>query len=170
MKILPNLILIVLIVSFPLFAASQTELPAASPAGTDFNVKNVRLGTNYPEVIKNLGKPLKSRKMKKEICGEDTHLVLDYPGLEIDLAAGEKPDEFIVLEIEITSSKWTIEPMFSIGSSMSAVRAKLGTPWQQDEKQGGIATLNYLTKGNDLADLYFLNDKLTKVRLWINPC
>jgi hypothetical protein len=171
MRTLQKLFLIAFVVPFPslVFSQASSDSESKPPAGIDFSIKNVRLGTAYDDVIKNLGKPLTSRKIKTEICGEDTHLMLDYQGLKIDLVPGDKPDEFIVLEIEIASSKWLIEPNISIGSDLRTVGQKLGTPWNVAE-ENGFATNHYLTKGNDMADLYFQNGKLIRVRLWINPC
>ena len=171
MKTLPKLIFIAFILSFPSLVVSQSKPETGSEllTGTDFHVKNVRLGTAYEDVIKNLGKPLKSKKIKKDYCGEDTHLILHYPGLTIDLTPAVESRDFSVLEIEITSSKWTIGPGISIGGAMPGVRTRLGTPWNQGEEEG-FATMHYLTKDNDMADLYFQKGNLVKVKLWINPC
>jgi hypothetical protein len=145
----------------------QAFVPFKEGDGIDFNVKGIRLGTAYTDAIKELGKPVKSRKIKIDECGEDTHLILDYPGLKLDLTAHV---EFRVGKIEVTSSKWLVEPGVLVGSGMEDVRAKLGNPWNQSEEDG-FAIMHYLVKeGLDPADLYFLNGKMVKIILWVNPC
>lgn len=147
----------------------KSPIPLDGPGSIDFNVKNVRLGTGYANVITSLGKPAKSRKVKKDYCGEETHLMLDYPGLKLDLTFDSEGGEFAVFEIEVTSEKLLVEPGISIGHDMGAVRAKLGTPEKQYEEED-FEIMYYPSRGNDLADLYFLNGKLVKIKLWVNPC
>lgn len=171
MKTLPKLIFIAFILSFPSFILSQSKPDTESPPVTmiDFNVKNVRLATEYDVVISQLGRPPRRRMVKIDYCGESTQLALYYPGLTIYMDKGLEDKKYSVVSMEITGSRWLVAPNIVVGSGMKTVQRKLG-PSHRNYRQKGMTVLFYVTRDNDRGDLFFRNGRLVKIKLWIDPC
>lgn len=142
-----------------------------SATEVDFRVKGVGLGSSHAHVLRQLGKPISSKREKVidefEACGPSyTSLRLHYDGAVLELNGDLKGQNFRVVDIEITSPKFLIAPGLRIGMTEAEARSKLGgTPWQETT-DAGFRVLSYVTKGNDGgAGLYFRNGRLVKV-LW----
>ncbi len=133
----------------------------------DFEVKSVGNGTSYQTVLRQLGKPLSSRKGGTNPCG-GTKLVLRYSGLKITLDDAGDTKEFNVVLIEVTSPKWQVASGISIGVSLEDVRAKFGQP-DEMSKKSGLKLLAYLD-GDGAVTFYFRNRKLVKVTRGLNLC
>jgi len=149
---------LITLVSFP-----QAE---RDPKFIDFLVEGVRLGDSESHVIEKLGKPVRRTVERVGYCSTTQIVKLAYKGLEFYLDR-DLEDELFVLEIIVISPKIAIEPAVGIGAEWSAVRKKFGEPFYESESE---QTLGFLTRDNDNATFQFRKRKLSKIRLWINPC
>lgn len=171
MKSVSKILFIAFIVSFPTLVLGQStpEIEATIPTPIDFNVKNVRLGTDYGEVVKRLGRPARRRLVKIDNCGASTQLALYYPGMVIYLDKGPDDKKYGVVSMEITGRKWIVAPNIATGWGMQTVRKKLGASFTS-HRENRITVWGYITRDNDRGDLYFANGRLSRIRLWIDPC
>jgi len=143
------------------------SLPTVSAAQTiDFKVKGVGIATSYQTVLRQLGKPLSSRKGGTNPCGGKKQ-VLRYSGLTITLDEDEDKQNIVVL-IEVTSPKWKVASGISVGASLKDVQAKLGQSVELS-KESGFEVLTYLD-GDGAIAFYFRNKKLVKVTRDLNLC
>lgn len=75
----------------------------------DLRINDVGLGTKYDTVIKNLGKPLKSKKTRynnvDEICSgiPYSELILTYPGVIVELWGDKDLRKFSIISVKLTS-------------------------------------------------------------------
>lgn len=136
------------------------------PKFIDFIVEGVRLGDSQSHVIEKLGKPVRRTVERVSYCSTTQIVKLVYRGLEVYLDR-DLEGELFVLEIIVTSPKIAIEPAVGIGAEWSAVRTRLGEPFYESLPE---QTLGFLTSDNDNATFKFRKRKLTKIRLWVNPC
>ena len=139
---------------------------ALSLRQVELKVHGVGLGASYARVRRQLGKP---RVIKREKDLDDTcyppHRVLTlvYDGLTIELFGGLERDDFQVVAIGVTSSKWLITPGIRIGKNEQAARLRLGAQPEETDATGD-RKLRYVNKGNDgFAMLQFQDDRLVKV-------
>lgn len=137
------------------------------PKFIDFNVEGVRLGDSESFVIEKLGKPRRRTIKEVDICGVTDILELQYRGVTLQLDNG-LDGAWSVLEIAVTSSRLLVQPVIRVGATWNEVRTKFGESLSGESKPG--SDLHYLTRDNDNADFRFRNGKLSKIRLWINPC
>ena len=144
----------------------------ASAVEVDLKVNGIGLGTSYATVVKNLGKPLKSKKTRynniDEICGgiPYTELILTYPGVIVELWSDKDLRKFDVISIKFTAgSKWAVSGL-KIGASPKETTARLGKPTYNNKSSFG-----YINKGNDGgATFNFKNGKLTSVEWGSETC
>ena len=134
----------------------------------DFNLQDVRLGDPESAVLEKLGNPLNRRKAKVDKCSIEEVVILKYPGMEIELDR-DSEGQLFVLEIAVNSPGAEIYPGVKVGDTIENVRSKLGEPYAQP-KMPDEMNLHYITRGDDNASLQFRGNKLSKVRLYINPC
>ena len=129
----------------------------------DLRINDVGLGTSYETVVKNLGKPLKSKKIRQILeCSDNepyTQLTLTYPGLIIELWNIEDTRKFNVLSIGFTSDgKWAVSGL-KIGATQKETIARLGKPTYNSK-----SSLSYVNKDNDgFAEFKFKGGKLVSV-------
>lgn len=139
----------------------------------DFRVKGVGLGNSYAAVLRQLGRPVSSRreKIEDEACSPPyTSLTLSYKGAVIEFVGDTRGRAFKVVSMEVTSPQYLITPRVKLGMSEQEVRSKLGEPWQVTN-ESGLQILNYVTKGNDGgAGLYFRNGRLVKLQWAYTAC
>jgi hypothetical protein len=134
----------------------------------DFRVKGVSLGSSYALVLRQLGRPLSSKRDKivdeYEVCGPSyTSLELRYEGAVIELIGDLRWRNFKVVSMEVTSPQLLIAPGVKIGMTEKEIRSKLGVPWQE-RNESGFHILDYVTKGNDGgASVHFVAGHLVKV-------
>lgn len=151
------------LVSFIIFT-----LPIVASAQTiDLEVKGVDIGASYQTVLRQLGKPLLSRKGGTNPCG-NTKLTLRYSGLTIILDDDGDGRNFTVVAIEMTSPKWEIAPGISVGVSFTDVQAKFAQT-ENPTKENGLENLSYFVT-DGYANFYFRNRKLIKVVWELNLC
>jgi hypothetical protein len=143
----------------------------APPRLIDFHVKGIRLNDSEKKVIKLFGKPKKQKIEKEDYCGIPELKKLDYEGVEIwlDQIGAGKTSSWAVLEIWVTSPNIRVEPGVSIGDGVSDVKLRFGLPYTDLTDELPHAML-YLTRDNDNAELDIEDDKVSKIRLYINPC
>lgn len=153
-----------LFISFTIVALSLT----ASAQVIDLQVKDVKIGTPYSEVIKKLGKPLLSKKGGSFPCDTDNSmLTLRYPGLIINLIEAGDGTGFIVASMKVTSPKWSVASGINVGASLKDVRATFGD--SEIEKESGSQYLSY-AMAEGFAKFYFRNNKLIKIAWEFNIC
>lgn len=143
-------------------------LPTVASAQTiNLKVKGVDIGAKYQTVLRQLGKPLSSRKGGTNSCG-NTNLVLRYSGLTITFDDDGDGQNFIVVFIEITSPEWKVAPGISVGASLTDVQRKFGQT-EKPTKEKGLENLSYFVT-DGYANFYFRNKKLVKVNWELNLC
>jgi len=144
-------------------------LPTAASAQTiDLEVKGVDVSASYQTVLRQLGKPLSSRKGGTNPCG-NTKLTLRYSGLTITLDDDDGDGRnFSVVAIEVTSPKWEVAPGISVGASLADVQAKFAQT-EKPTKERGLENLSYFV-AEGYANFYFRNKKLVKVIWEFNLC
>jgi hypothetical protein len=143
-------------------------LPTAASAQTIvLQVKGVDIGAKYQTVLRQLGKPLSSKKRGTNPCG-NTKLVLRYSGLTITFDDDGSGRNFIVVVIEVTSPKWEVAPGISVGASLADVQKKFSQT-EAPTKEKGLENLSYFA-GDGYANFYFRNKKLVKVAWELNLC
>ena len=135
----------------------------------DFRVKGVGLGSSYAAVLRQLGRPVSSKREKiidaEEVCGPSyTSLRLTYDGVVLELHGDLKGRNFRVVEMDITSPKFIVAPGVRIGMTEAETRSRLGGPPHQERTDSDFRVLYYVTKGNDGgAGLYFRDGRLVKI-------
>ena len=140
----------------------------------DLRVKGVGLGSSYAQMLRQLGRPISSRREKidDETCGpKHTLLTVKYKGVVIELVGDPRGRDFKVVSFEITSPQLLMTPGIKLGMSELDARSKIGgEPWQV-QNDSGFQILNYVTKGNDGGvSLYFRNDRLVKIQWAYTAC
>jgi hypothetical protein len=156
------------------FSAKQdVHVPIASPTSDpqrfiDFRVGNVRLGDSEKQVLKELGKPRTRRTVTEDNCGISEVLKLKYPGLEVQLDK-DLEGEWGVLEMIVTSNDISIEPQVKIGEELETIKSRFENPHIVGANSDA-PVLYYLTRNNDNAQFEFKDNKISKVRFYINPC
>lgn len=87
-------------------------------------ISGLRIGSNYREIVKKLGKPLSDKRRGEVPCG-DAMRTLVYPGLVLRLEVGGiKP--LGLYKIEVSSPKWLVSGL-RIGARRSEVLKKFGS-------------------------------------------
>lgn len=157
--------------------AKPTDLsPTPTPANSKvlstqrdtfpFEIKGVGIGASYQIVLRQLGKPLSSRKGGTNPCG-GTKQVMRYSGLTITLDESEDEQSDVIL-IEVTSPKWEVASRISVGKSLEEVRAKFGQPDDATAKSD-LEILAYFD-GDGAVNFYFRKKKLVKITRDLNLC
>lgn len=142
---------------------SNEELPKT----IKLEVKDIDIGTKYKTVIRQLGKPLSSKKGGENPCGGEK-LVLKYSGLEVTFDVESENDRNpIVVFVEVSSPKLEVSGI-KIGASLEDVRAKFGKS-SELRKEEGFDNIGYFVK-DGYANFYFRNDKLVKITWELNMC
>lgn len=154
-------------------AKQDVHAPIASPTPEpprliDFRVGNVRLGDSEKQVIKEFGKPKTRRIVTEDNCGITEVLKLNYPGLEVRLDK-DLDGEWGVLEMIVTSNDVSIEPQVKIGEELETIKRRFENP-HIVRANSETPILYYATRDNDNAQFEFKNNKISKVRFYINPC
>ena len=141
----------------------------------NFRVRGIGLGSSYNVVLRQLGRPVSSKREKivdeYEVCGPSyTSLELSYAGAVIELRGDLRWRNFKVVSLEVTSSQILIAPGIKIGMTEKEVRSILGVPWQE-RNESRFYILDYVTKGNDGgAALHFVAGRLVKVQWQYTLC
>ena len=148
---------------FSVFLAVIIFSTSALAGEVDLKVNDVGLGTSYETVVKNLGKPVKSKKIRQILeCSDNepyTQLTLTYPGLIIELWNIENTRKFNVLSIRFTAgSKWAVSGLKS-GATQKDTIARFGKPNDSTKPR-----LSYVNKDNNgFAQFKFKGGKLVSV-------
>jgi hypothetical protein len=155
----------------PTHADVHASRPSPTPEPSkfiDFRVGGIRLGDNEKLVIKNLGRPKTRRMEVVDNCGITEVLKLNYPGLEVQLDK-DPTGKWFVLEMIVTSNEVSIEPQVKIGDEFETIKKRFENRSNERINTDG-PVLFYLTRDNDNAQLEFKNKKVSRVRLYVNPC
>lgn len=151
-----------------LFSLIFFALPLMTAAQKiDLQVKGVDIGASYQTALRQLGKPLSSKKGGTNPCG-NTKLMLRYPGLTLTFDADENGQNFIVVKIEITSPNWEVAPQVKVGVSLKDVKAKF-VQTDKPEGKSGLEKLSYFVT-DGYANFYFRGKKLIKIAWELNLC
>jgi hypothetical protein len=160
---------------FVLFSLLALAVPGQQKLReVDLQVNGIGSGTSYSTIVKKLGKAKQSIKESTPAgtaCSDEdeTYLTLFYPGLEIALIGDGKGKGLSVVEIEITSKKWTASGI-RIGAGIKEVKARFGQP-NSEAKSSKEITLYYVTKDNlGMVNFYFRNRKLIKILMKETLC
>ena len=153
----------------------ETNASALAPSPTpeppkfiDFNVKGIRLDDSELRVRAVFGKPVSRRVVKVDYCGIDEFLEINYPGIEFRLDRGNGRD-WSVLEIFISSPNVPLNPTVKIGDSSASLSESFGEPFTK-KTNGEKSDVYYLTRDDDEAQFTIRENKIVRIRLYINPC
>lgn len=128
----------------------------------DLRISDVGLGTKYDTVIKNLGKPLKSRKVRiTETCGGEpyTEITLTYPGLTVQLWGKNNLRTQTVYKVRMSSASKLAVSGIKMGAAQKEIIARFGKPNDSSKTR-----LGYVNKDNDgFAEFKFKDGKLISV-------
>lgn len=159
-------------IDFVIKTEAQTETsptpPTINPKLIDFNVGGVRLGDTEALVLQKLGRPVRRNISDVDNCGISRILELQYDGMEVQLDRGLN-NKWYVLEILVTGPNISINPGINIGEDLEIIEDKLGKAYVE-QQESETSDLSFLTRDNDNAYLSFRQNKLVRVRMFINPC
>jgi hypothetical protein len=144
--------------------SDQDDLPALE--FDELRINGIGLGTSHSTVLRQLGKPLQSRKTGVFPCG-DLEKTLRYSGLIIKLEKDSESQDYKVVAIEITSNKWSVSGI-SVGANINDVQAKFKYRHHKT-KEPGLVGLHY-GNGDGGTSFYFRNNKLVSIDLEYNWC
>lgn len=131
----------------------------------EFNVKGVKVGTLYKQVIKKLGRPTSTRKGGEYPCESGPITTLRYPGLKIELIPSHNEKSLFVASMEVTSSKWLISSKIRIGARVEKVMRAFGNI--ELKSDGNRKYLPYYI-GDGYAPFYFHRNRLLKAKWELN--
>jgi hypothetical protein len=138
-----SLLALSLAASLALAMGGKPKLPEKK---WDPSVHGIKLGSQYQEVISAFGKPQSRMDREKQFY-------LTYDGLNIEIDRANKKSLW-VSSIEITSSKWKMNPDIKVGMLNKEVIEILGAPLHQEEREGGKVWL-WWWHGNPKFDSLF---------------
>jgi hypothetical protein len=139
----------------------------------NLSVKTVEIGTLRKDVLKELGKPISSKKGRHFPCDEEGEVrTLRYQDLVLELIENYNNKKFFVASTIVKSDKWSVMnsrdgKIVKIGEGVEEVKEKFG-----DGKlihDDGLDTIAY-PNTDGFAYFYFKNEKLIKIRWEINLC
>lgn len=168
--------------STPAPAGNTASTPVGPPANAnvsekrkviDLEFKDVPLFMHEDSLVKKIGKPLKTRKVKRsERCSDGPNKIFEYPGLTVELIYDSESGDYKVFNAEATSGKWPVEPGLAIGSEIGDVLAKVGEPISRSEDEDLLVLRYEIEAYNDTdgARLYFRAGKLSKIRIGTKDC
>lgn len=147
---------------FSVLLAFLTLSTSALAGEVDLKVNGVGLGTKYDTVVKKLGKPLKSRKVRiTESCAGEpyTEITLTYPGLTVQLSGENNLRTQTVYKIKISSASKLAVSGIKVGATQKEIIGRFGKPNDSSKMR-----LSYVNKGNDgLAEFKFKDGRLVSV-------
>ena len=146
-------------------ALSQTSLIDG------LTVNGVALGIKQQDIIKKLGKPIRTVTNKQiDQCVGGNMRTLTYPGLKLELDnAGT--GEYTLHSIEATSGDWDLSGV-RLGGTMASVQKRFGTRGRHVEKHGReIYWLYEMSEENPGSSNFFFRDgKLFKIQSVYQLC
>ena len=152
--------------AFSAAASSQNFQRARVLPEVELKVRGVGLCTSYAGVRHQLGRPrrIERRKDLDTTCAPPHRVwTLSYDGLRIALFGGLERDDFQVVSIEVTSSRWLIHPGVRIGTNERETGLHLGAPLAAKD-EAGDRVFSYPNKGNDgYAIFHYDSDRLVMV-------
>lgn len=154
-------IFLVLLICFTLPVLGQKKLREI-----DLRINGIGSGTSYSAAIRKLGKPLQSKTTKfkaSDACSAkvETHLTINYSGLEITFLGSGRGHNLSAYRIEINSPKWIVSGI-KIGAEPKDVQTRFGEPNSKAENIGETV-FYYVMKDNlGVVNFYFQSNKLKK--------
>ena len=139
-------------------------LPALEFAALRIN--GIGLGTPRSTVVRQLGKPLQSKRTGSFPCG-DLEMTLRYSGLIIKLERDSESRNYNVVSIEVTSAKWSVSGI-SVGANIKDVQAKFKYRYHKTN-ESGLEGLHY-GNGDGGTSFYFRDNKLVSIDMEYNWC
>lgn len=158
-----------LLVACLLFAASAISAQSSLPKG--LTVNGVPLDAGYAEVTWKLSRPTRVVTTPKidECIGGRIRTVY-YPGLKIEMAEGEKKDDFRIFSFEITSAKWNVSGV-KIGDPSAKVQKLFGTRGRRVENSPTLGWFYDMTEDNPGSSIfYFKAGKVIKIISTFEMC
>lgn len=162
-----------------IFGLFAYNLIAQTTPKIELIINNIKIGTSYPSIVKQLGKPLKELDEGMDECTDSQNKKLIYEGLEITVAKGAKDRDFKLLDMKITSVNWVTDKGIKIGASPRQVMTKYGkTRYEKafqrngEEKvfTGEMWLMYEMKNGPGSVTFYFKNNQLIRVELEPTVC
>lgn len=144
--------------------------PNTTAKEIDLRINGVGIGTSESITVKKLGKPRQTKKGEFDGCGDGFRRTLLYSGLEVELLSNDKGQDFSVISVDVTSPEWLVASKLRVGLDVKDVEAEFGLPHGKEEQDGQIVSF-YLIKGHDgWANLFFRDNKLSRIRWSVTLC
>lgn len=167
MKILPLLAFLLL--------AFTPSLAQGRLREADLKVRGVGSGSSYNSVLANFGRP-SSKKIEQysadnSSCIPEAHTLvkLHYPGLTVELLGDGVGRKLRVVEIDVTSHRWSASSV-RVGARADQVVRRFGKPNSHGLRVGWIAYY-YVTPGNLGSVVFeFRKGRLTRISMSETLC
>lgn len=153
-----------------LFAFTAT---AQKSKEVELIVGGIKSETAYSAIVKKFGKPQAEEDTGLNECTQGYGKKLVYDGLEINVERGENDNNYTLLDMKITSSKWLTDKGIKIGATPNQVTAKYGkTKYENvpDDSTGEKWLLYEMKNGPGSVNFYFKNDRLVRIELRPTLC
>jgi hypothetical protein len=129
-------------------------------------VKGIKIGTSYSDVLEKLGKPKSVVEGGEFPCDSGKFWTVRYSGLIFKILEGNEGNEKFVAEVNVESDKWSVSGI-KIGESIEGVKAKFGE--SELMKEEDFDMLGYIN-GDGYSYFYFKDNKLVKIIWELNTC
>ncbi|HMT06412.1 MAG TPA: hypothetical protein PKA82_00305 [Pyrinomonadaceae bacterium] len=142
--------------------------------GVDLKVNNVVWNSSYATVLKQLGKPLKTKKSTMKAgnnCTGDaqTMLELTYKGLEISLIGDGRGRGMRVYGMAVKDARWLASGI-RIGTDVDGVKGEFGKPDYESIDDGTTKFLYNATEDTTEVWVEFRNGKVVGIFLAESLC
>lgn len=166
--------------STPAPAGNTASTPVSPTANSNASEKRKEIHLEFKDVplymleeflVKKIGKPLKTRKVKRsERCSDGPNKIFEYPGLTIELIYDSESGDYKVFSAEATSAKWPVDAGFTVGSDIEDVLAVSGEPPPTIGREAFQVVHHETESGTDSAIFYFNAGKLSKIKIGDKDC
>jgi hypothetical protein len=163
---------LLLLLAVLLLALSSAHSQTGAPAKKGLTVNGVGLGATYKEVVRKLGKPVRTLGGKADECIGGKKLSLHYAGLKLELFE-EGKNRFTVGSFDVTGTKWSISGV-KVGASETAIRQRFGKSdtGGPDEDTGQPVWYYEIDEesGPGNSNFYFRNGKVVRISSYYLMC
>ena len=137
-------------------------------------MNNVGWNSTYAAVLKQLGKPLKTKRTTMKAgnhCTGDaqTLLTLSYKGLEVSLIGDGRGRGMRVYELAVTDASWLASGV-RVGTNIDGVKAEFGKPDFESKNGEETKFLYNSTEEYTEVTVEFLNGKVVRIFLSESIC
>jgi hypothetical protein len=137
----------------------------------DLEFKDIPMSMSEEHLIKKVGKPLKTRTVKRSAqCSDGPSKIFAYPGLTVELIYDSEGGAYKVFILEATSNKWPTSNGMAVGAEVEDALAVAGEPPLRRNREDTFIVRHETGSGPDNALLYFRGGKLSKIKIGYKEC